>query len=120
MNVLRQWPGRGFAPAPFWRSRLRDNSGIFGRQVLRTAIGPEENRCRCPRFDARNALPCWACSKTETPRNTSRHACACLAVTKIVVGLDDNFPPMGFRDEKNELVGFDIDMARGSGQAPGP
>jgi ABC-type amino acid transport substrate-binding protein len=33
-------------------------------------------------------------------------------VTKIVVGLDDNFPPMGFRDEKNELVGFDIDMAR--------
>jgi polar amino acid transport system substrate-binding protein len=29
-----------------------------------------------------------------------------------VVGLDDNFPPMGFRDEKNELVGFDIDMAR--------
>jgi len=33
-------------------------------------------------------------------------------VTKIVVGLDDNFPPMGFRDEKHELVGFDIDMAR--------
>ena len=31
---------------------------------------------------------------------------------RIVVGLDDNFPPMGFRDEKNELVGFDIDMAR--------
>ncbi len=31
---------------------------------------------------------------------------------KLVVGLDDNFPPMGFRDEKNELVGFDIDMAR--------
>ncbi|RRD67576.1 amino acid ABC transporter substrate-binding protein [Comamonadaceae bacterium OH2310_COT-174] len=30
----------------------------------------------------------------------------------IVVGLDDNFPPMGFRDEKNEIVGFDIDMAR--------
>ena len=34
------------------------------------------------------------------------------AITKLVVGLDDNFPPMGFRDEKNELVGFDIDMAR--------
>ena len=31
---------------------------------------------------------------------------------KIVVGLDDNFPPMGFRDEKNALVGFDIDLAR--------
>lgn len=30
----------------------------------------------------------------------------------IVVGLDDDFPPMGFRDENNELVGFDIDLAR--------
>jgi len=30
----------------------------------------------------------------------------------IVVGLDDNFPPMGFKDEKNELVGFDIDLAK--------
>ena len=33
-------------------------------------------------------------------------------VQKIVVGLDDNFPPMGFRDENNQIVGFDIDMAR--------
>ncbi len=32
--------------------------------------------------------------------------------TKLVIGLDDNFPPMGFRDEKNQLIGFDIDMAR--------
>lgn len=31
---------------------------------------------------------------------------------KIVVGLDDHFPPMGFRDDKNNLVGFDIDMAQ--------
>jgi polar amino acid transport system substrate-binding protein len=31
---------------------------------------------------------------------------------KIVVGLDDNFPPMGFRDDKNNLVGFDIDLAK--------
>lgn len=29
-----------------------------------------------------------------------------------VVGLDDAFPPMGFRDENNEIVGFDIDLAR--------
>lgn len=34
------------------------------------------------------------------------------APAAIVVGLDDNFPPMGFRDEKNELVGFDIDLAK--------
>ena len=30
----------------------------------------------------------------------------------IVVGLDDNFPPMGFKDESNEIVGFDIDLAK--------
>ncbi len=32
--------------------------------------------------------------------------------TKLTVGLDENFPPMGFRDDKGELVGFDIDMAK--------
>ncbi|WP_371363290.1 L-cystine-binding protein FliY [Sporomusa rhizae] len=31
---------------------------------------------------------------------------------KVVVGLDDNFPPMGFRDDKNNIVGFDVDMAK--------
>ena len=52
------------------------------------------------------------CSKNETPAPSAAPAPAPAAITKIVVGLDDNFPPMGFRDEKNELVGFDIDMAR--------
>lgn len=31
---------------------------------------------------------------------------------KFIVGLDDSFPPMGFRNDKEEIVGFDIDMAR--------
>ncbi len=53
-----------------------------------------------------------ACSKQEPAAPAAAPAPAPAAVTKIVVGLDDNFPPMGFRDEKNELVGFDIDMAR--------
>jgi len=30
---------------------------------------------------------------------------------QLVLGLDDSFPPMGFRDEANEIVGFDIDVA---------
>ncbi len=30
----------------------------------------------------------------------------------MVMGLDDNFPPMGFRDEKGNLVGFDVDLAK--------
>ena len=30
---------------------------------------------------------------------------------QLVLGLDDGFPPMGFRDENNNIVGFDIDAA---------
>lgn len=30
---------------------------------------------------------------------------------EFVLGLDDSFPPMGFRDENDEIVGFDIDLA---------
>lgn len=51
------------------------------------------------------------CDKKEEAKQEAP-APAPVAVSKIVVGLDDNFPPMGFRDEKNELVGFDIDLAR--------
>lgn len=29
-----------------------------------------------------------------------------------VVGLDDSFPPMGFRDSNNQIIGFDVDLAR--------
>jgi len=52
-----------------------------------------------------------ACGKPETPPAAATAPAPAIAA-KIVVGLDDNFPPMGFRDEKNSLVGFDIDMAR--------
>lgn len=38
---------------------------------------------------------------------------------KIVFGLDDAFRPMGFRDENNQLVGFDIDMANEMGKRLG-
>jgi polar amino acid transport system substrate-binding protein len=31
---------------------------------------------------------------------------------KLVLGLDDSFPPMGFRNENNEIVGYDIDLAK--------
>lgn len=30
----------------------------------------------------------------------------------LVMGLDDTFAPMGFRDEKGELIGFDIELAK--------
>ena len=31
---------------------------------------------------------------------------------ELVLGLDDGFPPMGFRDQNNNIVGFDIDVAK--------
>ena len=60
----------------------------------------------------------WGCGKTETPAPAATEPAAPPAAAapalpaKIVIGLDDNFPPMGFRDDKNQLVGFDIDLAR--------
>ncbi len=31
---------------------------------------------------------------------------------ELILGLDDSFPPMGYRDDNNEIVGFDIDVAQ--------
>ncbi len=31
---------------------------------------------------------------------------------QFVVGLDDSFPPMGFRNDSGQIIGFDIDMAK--------
>ncbi len=38
---------------------------------------------------------------------------------KLVVGLDDQFAPMGFRDEAGNLAGFDIDLAYEVGERLG-
>ncbi len=31
---------------------------------------------------------------------------------KLVLGLDDSFPPMGFRNDDNQIIGYDIDVAK--------
>ena len=31
---------------------------------------------------------------------------------KLVVGIDDEYAPMGFRDAKGEIIGFDVDLAK--------
>lgn len=35
-----------------------------------------------------------------------------LAKDKLIIGLDDTFVPMGFKDENGQLVGFDVDLAK--------
>lgn len=42
-----------------------------------------------------------------------------LGYEKLIIGVDDTFAPMGFLDENNELVGFDIDMAKAVGEKLG-
>lgn len=38
---------------------------------------------------------------------------------ELIIGLDDTFAPMGFRDEAGNLVGFDIDLANAAGEVLG-
>lgn len=38
---------------------------------------------------------------------------------ELIIGLDDTFAPMGFRDEEGDLVGFDIDLANAVGEELG-
>lgn len=35
---------------------------------------------------------------------------------ELVIGLDDTFVPMGFKDDSGELVGFDVDLAKAVGE----
>lgn len=58
-----------------------------------------------------------ACGNTNTTNNDGE-AVADTSWTdiqekgKVVIGVDDQFPPMGFLDENGDLVGFDIDLAK--------
>lgn len=42
-----------------------------------------------------------------------------LRAGKLTIGIDDAYPPMEFRDPNNNLVGFDIDLAREIGKRLG-
>ena len=51
-----------------------------------------------------------SCAKKESGADKSLEALQKRGV--FVLGLDDSFPPLGFRNEKNEIDGFDIDLAK--------
>ena len=48
-------------------------------------------------------------TKTKETRNSLSRI---LNKNTFILGLDDSFPPMGYRNEDNEIVGFDIDVAK--------
>ena len=51
------------------------------------------------------------CSKDNKESNKST-----LDKDTIVVGMDDAFAPMGFKDEDGEITGFDVDLAKALGE----
>ena len=53
----------------------------------------------------------FACVKKDAA-GTDKSLQTILDKKKLVLGLDDSFPPMGFRDENNEIVGYDVDLAK--------
>lgn len=57
-----------------------------------------------------------ACGSTSSTDNSLKDI---KEKKELIVGLDDNFPPMGFRDNSGEIVGFDIDMAKEVGKRMG-
>ncbi len=62
-----------------------------------------------------------AADETQAPQTQGTDAGepAELGYEKLIIGVDDTFAPMGFLDENNELVGFDIDMAKAVGEKLG-
>ena len=50
------------------------------------------------------------CSKAEDAKDTK---------DTLIIGIDDKFAPMGFRDENNNIVGFDIDYAKAAAEKMG-
>ena len=59
---------------------------------------------------------CQPQENTGTGSNASDVSTGSWDGKTLVVGVDDKFAPMGFRDENNEIVGFDIDLAKAAAE----
>lgn len=70
---------------------------------------------------AKSAPTTPAASGTEgkTEGEAEKAAAENIGYEKVIVGLDDTFAPMGFRDQSNELVGFDVELAKAVGEMIG-
>ncbi len=51
------------------------------------------------------------CGKSDQAASKDDSLAKVIASRQLVIGLDDAYPPMGFRDDNGRIVGFDIDMA---------
>ena len=57
-----------------------------------------------------------ACGGNANKSSESKTAKSALDKDELVIGLDDTFVPMGFKDENGEIVGFDVDLANAVGK----
>lgn len=60
------------------------------------------------------ALSLTACTSSNQASSTNT-----LDKETLIIGLDDTFAPMGFRDEQGNLTGFDVDLATAIGEKLG-
>ena len=65
----------------------------------------------CAALIAAAVLAMTGCKKTNKKADGDAVA-ALKSRGTFVLGLDDSFPPLGFRSEDNEIVGYDIDLAK--------
>ena len=92
-------------------SRPMDGSFFVSKAKISKNTNQEENKIMkkiCALFIIL-VLLLTGCSSPKTDDTADKNS----EETKtLVVGLDDTFAPMGFRDDAGELVGFDIDLAK--------
>ncbi|MBI9105390.1 MAG: amino acid ABC transporter substrate-binding protein [Spirochaetales bacterium] len=54
----------------------------------------------------------FAAGTQESASNGDKSLKYIMEKGEIIIGLNDSFPPMGFRDTNGEIAGFDIDLAK--------
>ncbi len=64
-------------------------------------------------------VPKAASAATGTPETGDGSLERVRRTGRLVIGIDDTFPPMEFRNDKNELVGFEVELDREIGKRLG-
>lgn len=64
----------------------------------------------CATILAASMLAVFGCKKQKSQAGDPVAALKARGV--FVIGLDDSFPPLGYRDDDNQIVGYDIDLAK--------
>lgn len=62
---------------------------------------------------------CSSGEATSSNNTDTKKVASAMDKDTLVVGLDDTFAPMGFKDESGEIVGFDVDLAKAVGEKLG-